>query len=129
MDTSGGDDKKKMYYIIGAILLIVAVAYYMWYMGYITLPSMPSTKASGFADLGDGTVPLIGGLVGRYDQTTTPQLAPYVQQSPASAGGQMSGFTSHGRHMPGFDIHGRHKQRFAPSGSAGIAMHAPVDIY
>ena len=116
MDTSGGDDKKKWYYIIGAILLIVAVA---WYMGYITMPSMPSMGVSGFADLGDGTVPLIGGLVGRYNQTTTPQLAPYVQQSPASAGGQMSGFTSH---VP-------HKQRFAPSGSAGIAMHAPVDIY
>ena len=122
MDTFGGNDKTKWYYIIGAILSIVVIAWYMWYMGYITmasLSSMPSMTKSNFADLGDGTVPLIGGLVGRYDQTTTPQLAPYVQQSPASAGGQMSGFTSL---VP-------RKQRFAPSGSAGIAMHAPVDIY
>ena len=83
MDTFGGNDKTKWYYIIGAILSIVVIAWYMWYMGYITmasLSSMPSMTKSNFADLGDGTVPLIGGLVGRYDQTTTPQLAPYVQQ-------------------------------------------------
>jgi len=54
---------------IAIIVLVIVVILYL--LGYVP---MNKPAASGFADFGDGTVPLVGGLVSRYDQVTTDQL-------------------------------------------------------